>query len=62
MTLARVGSGGGPDLDRLRALRRMAPGKRLYAAGGVRGADDLHDLAAWAARASWWRAPCTTAG
>ena len=37
MTLARVGAGGGPDLDRLRALRRRAPAKRLYAAGGVRG-------------------------
>ena len=46
MTLARVGSGGGPDLDRLRAIRRVAPGKRLYAAGGVRGADDLHALSA----------------
>lgn len=44
MTLARVGSGGGPDLDRLGALRRLAPGKRLYAAGGVRGADDLRAL------------------
>lgn len=44
MTLARVGSGGGPDLDRLRQLRRMAPDKLLYGAGGVRGLDDLHAL------------------
>jgi phosphoribosylformimino-5-aminoimidazole carboxamide ribotide isomerase len=42
MTLARVGSGGGPDLDRLRTLRAMSPATRLYAAGGVRGAEDLH--------------------
>jgi len=44
MTLARVGAGGGPDLDRLRALRQRAPAKRLYAAGGVRGPDDLSEL------------------
>ena len=46
MTLARVGAGAGPDLDRLRAIRRLAPGKRLYAAGGVRGPADLRDLQA----------------
>ena len=46
MTLARVGSGGGPDLDRLRELRAMSPATRLYAAGGVRGPDDLRGLAA----------------
>jgi phosphoribosylformimino-5-aminoimidazole carboxamide ribotide isomerase len=46
MTLARVGTGGGPDLDRLRSLLRIAPGRRLYAAGGVRGAEDLRALAA----------------
>ena len=45
MTLARVGSGGGPDLERLRALRAAAPDRRLYAAGGVRGLDDLRVLA-----------------
>ena len=44
MTLARVGAGGGPDLKRLAALRRLAPEKRLYAAGGVRDADDLRAL------------------
>ena len=46
MTLARVGAGAGPDLERLKALRVIAPGKRLYAAGGVRGPDDLRDLRA----------------
>lgn len=44
MTLARVGSGGGPDLDRLRALRTLSPATRLYAAGGVRGDEDLRAL------------------
>ena len=44
MTLARVGAGGGPDLDRLRALRAMSPATRLYAAGGVRGAEDIGAL------------------
>ena len=46
MTLARVGSGAGPDLDRLCALARLAPGRRIFAAGGVRGAADLEALAA----------------
>ena len=46
MTLARVGSGGGPDLDRLRTLRALSPATRLYAAGGVRGADDIRALIA----------------
>ena len=44
MTLARVGAGGGPDLDRLRALRAMSPTTHLYAAGGVRGAEDIRAL------------------
>lgn len=46
MTLARVGTGSGPDLERLAGLRAMAPEAALYAAGGVRGPGDLHDLAA----------------
>lgn len=41
MTLARVGSGAGPDLDRLRAVRDAAPGREIFAAGGVRDAADL---------------------
>src|SRR5215472_12789585 len=45
MTLARVGSGAGPDLDRLAAVRRIAAGRRIYAAGGVRDAADLAALA-----------------
>lgn len=44
MTLARVGGALGPDLERLAALRARAPGKNLYAAGGVRGGADLAAL------------------
>jgi phosphoribosylformimino-5-aminoimidazole carboxamide ribotide isomerase len=41
MTLARVGSGSGPDMDRLRSINAKAPDRRVYAAGGVRDAADL---------------------
>lgn len=44
MTLARVGSAAGPDLDRLAAVARLAPEAEIYAAGGVRDASDLRDL------------------
>ncbi len=43
MTLARVGCGGGPDVDRVSQIVRRARGRRVYAAGGVR---DLADLRA----------------
>lgn len=46
MTLARVGSGAGPDLERLGAVaRRAGPGRRVFAAGGVRDAADCAALA-----------------
>jgi phosphoribosylformimino-5-aminoimidazole carboxamide ribotide isomerase len=45
MTLSRVGSAGGPDLDLLRRWRREAPTKQVFAAGGVRGGEDLLELA-----------------
>lgn len=44
MTLARVGSGAGPDLQRLSAIARTAPESRVHAAGGVRDAADLAAL------------------
>jgi phosphoribosylformimino-5-aminoimidazole carboxamide ribotide isomerase len=44
MTLARVGSGAGPDLERLAMMKRRAGARRLYAAGGVRDAADLEAL------------------
>ena len=45
MTLSRVGSRGGPDLDLLRRWRNEAPAKKIFAAGGVRGGEDLLALA-----------------
>ncbi|WP_238272082.1 HisA/HisF-related TIM barrel protein [Methylobacterium cerastii] len=45
MTLSRVGVGSGPDLAGLAAAARLAPDRRIYAAGGVRGPDDLAALA-----------------
>ena len=44
MTLGRVGGDQGPDLDRLGQLIGAAPGKKIFAAGGVRGFDDLTAL------------------
>lgn len=44
MSLARVGSGLGPDFDRLAAIKSRAPEKLVYAAGGVRDAADLFAL------------------
>ena len=45
MTLSRVGSRGGPDLDLLRRWRNEVPAKKIFAAGGVRGGEDLLALA-----------------
>lgn len=45
MSLARVGSDQGPELERIAALAQRAPQHRLYAAGGVRNARDLAALA-----------------
>lgn len=44
MTLDRVGADAGPDLDRLSATARRLPGRRLFAAGGVRDTADLERL------------------
>jgi phosphoribosylformimino-5-aminoimidazole carboxamide ribotide isomerase len=41
MTLERVGSGAGPDLETLAQLHRQAPGTTLIGAGGVRSVADL---------------------
>ncbi|HEY6256132.1 MAG TPA: HisA/HisF-related TIM barrel protein [Xanthobacteraceae bacterium] len=41
MTLARVGSDAGPDFETLSMIRRVAPEKKVLAAGGVRNAADL---------------------
>jgi phosphoribosylformimino-5-aminoimidazole carboxamide ribotide isomerase len=45
MNLGVVGTGDGPDFVGLQALQKEAAGREIYAAGGVRGADDLHRLA-----------------
>ena len=45
MNLERVGSHAGPDLEHIRALMSRLPGKQIYAAGGVRNATDLRQLA-----------------
>lgn len=44
MSLSSVGSGYGPDFTRLQQMHTQAPQASLYAAGGVRNAQDLHDL------------------
>lgn len=44
MTLSRVGSGAGPDLARFDEIAGQAGGKRVFAAGGVRGLSDLEAL------------------
>jgi phosphoribosylformimino-5-aminoimidazole carboxamide ribotide isomerase len=41
MTLDRVGSAAGPDFARLSEIRNRAPGKNIFAAGGVRGVEDI---------------------
>jgi phosphoribosylformimino-5-aminoimidazole carboxamide ribotide isomerase len=41
MTLERVGSGAGPDLETVQAVRRLAPQAMLIGAGGIRGEEDL---------------------
>jgi HisA/HisF family protein len=52
MTLERVGSGAGPDLETLQEVRRLAPGAMLIGAGGIRSEDDL--ARAGAAGADAW--------
>ena len=46
MTLARVGSGAGPDLRAIADVKRRAPGARVFAAGGLRGPEDIAPLVA----------------
>jgi len=44
MTLAKVGSGEGPDSARLAAIKALAGDRAVYAAGGVRDGGDLQAL------------------
>jgi phosphoribosylformimino-5-aminoimidazole carboxamide ribotide isomerase len=41
MTLARIGSEAGPDFARLETTVKKAGSRKVYAAGGLRGKDDL---------------------
>jgi phosphoribosyl isomerase A len=52
MTLERVGSGAGPDLQTLREVRALAPHAALVGAGGLRSMADLA-LAGEAGAAAW---------
>jgi phosphoribosylformimino-5-aminoimidazole carboxamide ribotide isomerase len=45
MTLARVGLNAGPDLDAIATIKARAGARHIFAAGGVRGVDDLGALA-----------------
>ena len=45
MTLARVGSASGPDMNRLATIQSQVVNGQVYAAGGVRDANDLALLA-----------------
>lgn len=44
MSLERVGSNSGPNLDRISQLMNKLPDKQVYAAGGVRNVEDLRLL------------------
>jgi len=46
MNLRRVGSDAGPDLALIATLAAKAPGREVYAAGGVRSVEDLERVAA----------------
>ena len=45
MTLARVGTGAGPDLAGISGAVAMGQGRHIYGAGGVRGPEDVARLA-----------------
>ncbi len=46
MTLGRVGSGEGPDVETLSRIAARAGDRHVYAAGGIRGEDDCRRLRA----------------
>jgi phosphoribosylformimino-5-aminoimidazole carboxamide ribotide isomerase len=46
MTLGKVGSYDGPDMERLKQISLTGCDRSIYAAGGVRGANDLQSLQA----------------
>ncbi len=46
MTMAAVGGGAGPEMETIGAVLARAEGRAVYAAGGVRDAEDIRVLAA----------------
>ncbi len=44
MTLSQVGSNLGPDEEKLAGIMQQSSGSKIYAAGGIRGMDDLSRL------------------
>jgi phosphoribosylformimino-5-aminoimidazole carboxamide ribotide isomerase len=44
MSLSKVGSQSGPDLEKLKHVKQTSPQTKIYAAGGVRNANDLEML------------------
>ena len=44
MTLDQVGSGAGPDMERIQSVRQLAPEHYYFAAGGIRHDTDLEEL------------------
>ncbi|MGH6864819.1 MAG: HisA/HisF-related TIM barrel protein [Methyloceanibacter sp.] len=50
MGLGRVGTEGGPDLERLQATLRLAGARAVFAAGGMRDSDDIERAAEAGAR------------
>jgi phosphoribosylformimino-5-aminoimidazole carboxamide ribotide isomerase len=50
LTLGRIGTNAGPDMQSLRAIRQRAAACAIYVGGGVRAIDDLEALAEAGAR------------
>ncbi len=50
MSLGRVGTEGGPDLERLQAMQRLAGDRAVFLAGGVSNLDDIVQVAGQGAR------------
>lgn len=44
MSLSKVGSQSGPDLAKLKSLKKLSPHTTIYAAGGIRNLSDLISL------------------
>lgn len=44
MTLSRVGSQLGADVEKLQAIKNIAKGRNIFAAGGIRNHDDINTL------------------